>query len=268
MDTIGPPPSGYNEPGRYPELGDGVVDGTACFNQVCGVSGDTRPLPVATARCSNEQGADFLLWKLQYTGCASSYCTDRHYKRESPCDSGDYTTVDDPWRSVKNVKKSEPFDGWGPNRGKYAADVSETENGYGCSYYDNTGVGADRWYRFIGDGGTSLPLAPPTRASPWAACGYSRPGWLSGWNASSPGPPPQGYDSQGSLPSAADGAVERTVCFVGGGGERETGTCVQHAAVGVVRCPAGPVLWRLPFARFSIAGGPCMYGYCTSNGTV
>ena len=149
INTIGPPPPRYNEPGRYPEVADGVVDGTACFNGNCGVSGNTRPVPVATARCSNEQGADYLLWKLQYTSCSSSYCTDRHTIRESPCDSGDYITLDQPWRNVENERGSEPYNGQGPD-GAYGADIAglgkpTASECTSAHLYSRTNVGDQRW---------------------------------------------------------------------------------------------------------------------------
>ena len=118
ITEIGAPPRGYNEPGRYPTFEEGIVDGTACFNSNCDSSGDTLPVPVSVVRCggggrdvdavgsvtsdSAEEGG-YLLWKLQYTGCSSAYCTDRHTKRESPCASGDYTTLEDEWRSVEHT---------------------------------------------------------------------------------------------------------------------------------------------------------------------
>ena len=115
ITKIGAPPRGYNEPGRYPAFEDGILDGTACFNSNCDSSGDTMPVPVSVVRCgggrrdatavgsvTSDAGEEdgYLLWKLQYTGCSSAYCTDRHTKRENPCASGDYTTLEDEWRSV------------------------------------------------------------------------------------------------------------------------------------------------------------------------
>lgn len=45
-------------------------------------------------------------------------------------------------------------------------------------FYDTTGVGGERWYRFIGAGGDALPLHPP----PEYHCGTANGGWLSGYN--------------------------------------------------------------------------------------
>ena len=264
INTLGMPPSGYNEPGRYPELGEGIVDGTACFTKSCGVSGDTRPLPVATVRCSNSQGSDYLLWKLQYTGCSSSYCTDRHSKRESPCESGEYTTLEDPWRSVEHKGRATLPDG-------SSKMMTDLDLGRRCPVHgtDPTGVGDGHWYRFVGSGGTALPLASPEHGH----CGSSYGGWLSGWNASADSEatkPPASYAEPGRYPTAAEGVTEMTACFHGKGFSGDPqGPCFASKQIGVVQCPAsGPLLWRLPYAP-DIWGpsGDCTYGYCTDPKT-
>ena len=148
INTIGPPPRGYNEPGRYPLEGEGIIDGTACFTRNCDAVGGTRALPVATVRCAGPGGADYLLWKLEYTGCASAYCTDRHTMREGPCESGDYITLDQPWRNAENERGSEPYNGQGPD-GAYGADIAGLGKPLGeCSsahLYSRTNVGDHRW---------------------------------------------------------------------------------------------------------------------------
>ena len=264
INTIGPPPRGYNEPGRYPELGDGVVDGTACFNTNCDASGDTRPLPVAIARCSNEQGGDYLLWKLQYTGCSSSYCTDRHTKRESPCESGEYTTLEDEWRSVEHEGRATLPDG----TSKMVTDLPLDKK---CPYSTTvgSGVGDEHWYRFVGKGGTGLARSSPGRNH----CGTSDTGWLSGWNASAhpeATKPPATYAEPGRYPSADEGVVEMTACFDGRGfSDPDRSPCFASKQVGVHQCPGGgPLLWRLPYAP-DIWGpsGDCTYGYCTDPTT-
>ena len=45
-------------------------------------------------------------------------------------------------------------------------------------YYMTTGVGGERWYRFVGSAGDGLPLYPP----PQYRCGTALGGWLSGYN--------------------------------------------------------------------------------------
>ena len=167
INEIGSPSDDYNEPGRYPELGEGIVDGTVCFEKSCGGGGGYDPLPVATVRCSNSQGGDYLLWKLQYTSCSSAYCTDRHSKRESPCESGEYTTVENAWRSVEHKGLVEQPDGTRKM-------MTDLDLGKRCPVHgtDPSGVGDNHWYRFVGKGGTALPLKSPG----YGHCGTSNPG--------------------------------------------------------------------------------------------
>ena len=264
INEIGPPPEGYNEPGRYPELGEGIVDGTACFVKSCGGSGGTRPTPVATVRCSNSQGNDYLLWKLQYTGCSSAYCTDRHAKRESPCESGEYTTLEDEWRSVEHKGRAELPDGT-------SVMMTDLDLNKKCPVYgtDPSGVGDGHWYRFVGKGGTALPLASPGHGH----CGTSNPGWLSGWNVSArpeANKPPASYAEPGRYPTAAEGVVESTACFEGKGFSGDpSGPCFASKQVGVLQCPSdGPLLWRLPYAPDTWGpSGDCTFGYCTDPKT-
>jgi hypothetical protein len=271
INTKGLPPRGYDEPGRYPDLGEGIVDGTACFTKSCGVSGDTRPLPIATVRCADPAGGtDYLLWKLEYTSCASAYCTDRHSKRESPCKSGLYTTLEDEWRSVEHTGRAEMPDG----SLKVMTDLDLDKR---CPTYgtEPSGVGDNRWYRFIGKGGTALP-SKYTENVTYMHCGTQNPGWLSGWNASAdagPGAktPPASYAEPGRYPAAGEGVVEMTVCFDGKGFETppQRDPCFASKQIGVVQCPeGGPLLWRLPFAP-DIWGpsGDCTFGYCTDPNT-
>eukprot|EP01046_Picozoa_sp_COSAG06_P011042 COSAG06_NODE_620_length_13728_cov_23.894563_4_plen_660_part_00 len=255
VNEIGAPPKGYNEPGRYPELGEGILDGTACFVRSC----DTH-LPVSTVRCSNSDGEDYLLWKLQYTHCSAAYCTDRHNKRESPCESGEYTTLDDEWRSVEHTGRATLPDG----TEKMVTDLPVDKR---CPYPTTvgSGVGDDHWYRFIGKGGTGLALASPGHNH----CGTSDPGWLSGWNASkhpeAPDPPAT-YAEPGRYPTADEGAVEMTACFDARDGfQGPRVPCAASKQVGVHQCPnGGPLLWRLPYAPdIWGASGDCTYGYCT-----
>ena len=58
----------------------------------------------------------------------------------------------------------------------------------------------------------------------------------------------------GRYPSAAEGVVNMTACFVGP--DSQLGTCEYYATVGVVSCE-GFLLWRLPYAP------TCESGYCT-----
>ena len=131
-----------------------------------------------------------------------------------------------------------------------------------------TGVGADHWYRFIGDGGTALARRPPGSRH----CGTTYPGWLSGWNATTDPEarhPPATYAEPGRIPTADEGVVEMTVCFEGHGFTGQpAGPCRSSTQVGVVQCPGedGPLLWRLPYApNENSPSGYCVYGYCTGD---
>jgi hypothetical protein len=134
----------------------------------------------------------------------------------------------------------------------------------------------------------------PNNPNPWPPhgrlyCGTTNAGWLSGWKwpaksdcrddddcrSSIQGSPlpctPRGCapgDSMpdgggkvtrtplGRYPTAEEGVVDMTVCFVGSG----LGSCADYATVGVARCE-GFLLWRLPYAP------GCDHGYCTVNAT-
>eukprot|EP01048_Picozoa_sp_COSAG05_P009836 COSAG05_NODE_831_length_7083_cov_166.649055_4_plen_313_part_00 len=143
-----------------------------------------------------------------------------------------YTTLRDSWRSTLHTQA--------PHTGAHGDCASVT------------GVGGGRWYRFAGAGGDALPLTSPGPDH----CGTSYPGWLSGWaSPQGGGAPPQSYSGAGRYPAAAEGVVERTVCFdeaAHGGSD----PCGNHVQVGVVRC-GGFLLWRLPYA-------PNCNGYCTA----
>ena len=114
-----------------------------------------------------------------------------------------------------------------------------------------TGVGGNRWYRFVGPAGDSLPLSPPGVDH----CGASKAGWLSGWDR--PGNPDSMYKGGGKLPATSDGVVEKTVCFVHGPPNANT-WCDESSRVAVVRC-AGFYLWRLSYS------GNCVAAYCTAH---
>ena len=78
----------------------------------------------------------------------------------------------------------------------------------GCSGYSAaTGVGGNKWYRFVGAAGDAMPLNPPGVDH----CGTSMAGWLSGWAGA--GAPPPMYNVSGKYPTASEGVVERTACF-------------------------------------------------------
>ena len=216
-------------------------------------------------RCAGPGGTDYLLWKLKYTGCASAYCTDRHSKRESPCESGEYTTIEDEWRSIEHQGRVKQPDG----SSKMMTDLPLNKR---CPVHgtDPSGVGDERWYRFVGAGGSALPLASPGHSH----CGTSDTGWLSGWNASAADPeagqPPPSYAEPGRYPTAAEGVTEMTACFESRGFSGERGPCFASKQIGVVQCPGSeaPLLWRLPYAP-DIWGpsGDCTYGYCTDPKT-
>jgi hypothetical protein len=78
---------------------------------------------------------------------------------------------------------------------------------------------------------------------------YARAGQISGRTDSQH----QTYSGRGRYPTAAEGVVERTVCFDAGYGQ----TCNHHvSSVGVVHCGSF-FLWRLPYMP------TCGLGYCT-----
>lgn len=65
----------------------------------------------------------------------------------------------------------------------------------------------------------------------------------------------------GRYPTAEEGVVNMTACFVGFQGEGGgLGSCAHYADVGVARC-GDFLLWRLPYAP------GCTEGYCTVNAT-
>ena len=129
-----------------------------------------------------------------------------------------------------------------------------------CSGYSQaTGVGGNRWYRFVGVAGDALPLSPPGVDH----CGTSLAGWLSGWKGAAT-TPPQMFNVSGKYPAASEGVVERTVCFNHGPPNANT-WCKFHSIVGAVRCESksddsggGYFLFRLPYA------GSCVGGYCAA----
>ena len=123
----------------------------------------------------------------------------------------------------------------------------------GCSGYSAaTGVGGNKWYRFVGPAGDALPLNPPGVDH----CGTSMAGWLSGWTAGS-GPPPEMYNKSGTYPAASAGVVEKTACFNHGPPNANT-WCHGNSKVAVVRCD-GYYLFRL-----SDSGTGCYGAYCAA----
>ena len=79
------------------------------------------------------------------------------------------------------------------------------------------------------------------------------------------GGPPTSYVKPGQYPTAAEGKVERTVCFSAGHACTDTGrqndvcsgaTCLRHQSIYVVRCD-GFFLWQLDFVPY------CRSGFCT-----
>tara|TARA_B110000208_G_scaffold141306_1_gene170540 strand:+ start:208 stop:3108 length:2901 start_codon:yes stop_codon:yes gene_type:complete len=153
-----------------------------------------------------------------------------------------------------------------------------------------TGLGGEGWYRFLGAGGDALPTSPPgefhcgTQAAGWLSdwpygnlrcdgdgtvCGPAEAGGRCGGTLGTPGrcSPPQSYNASGAYPAAA-GAHARapanaTVCFdYSDPDDPDTGTCLTSAVVGVARCEAGFLLWRLPYAPDCSAG----YGTVLING--
>jgi hypothetical protein len=145
-----------------------------------------------------------------------------------------------------------------------------------------TGLGGGGWYRFLGAGGDALPTTPPGEFH----CGTQAAGWLSDWahgnlrcdgdgtrcgpseahgtcggTLGTPGrcSPPQEYNASGAYPAAGAPTANATVCF---DYANDYGTCLTSAVVGVARCEAGFLLWRLPYAPDCSAG----YGTAPSGG--
>lgn len=140
----------------------------------------------------------------------------------------------------------------------------------------------------------------PNNPNPWPPhgrlyCGTTNAGWLSGWQwpatpdcrsdddcpwsiqggslpctprGCAPGdrmppysPGPVTRTPLGRYPTAEEGVVNMTACFVGFQGEGGgLGSCAHYADVGVARC-GDFLLWRLPYAP------GCTEGYCTVNAT-
>eukprot|EP01051_Picozoa_sp_SAG22_P021169 SAG22_NODE_4565_length_1232_cov_1.187996_1_plen_79_part_00 len=71
--------------------------------------------------------------------------------------------------------------------------------------------------------------------------------------------PPADYVGPGQYPVAADGLVEKTVCFDWGNSNQHL-ECLDHTVVGVIRCEDF-LLWRLPDAP---ASHSCGSAYCTA----
>ena len=122
-----------------------------------------------------------------------------------------------------------------------------------------TGVGGNRWYRFVGAAGDALPLSPPGVDH----CGTSKAGWLSGWTGA--GAPPPMYNTSGSYPQAAEGIVEKTACFNHGPPNANT-WCEMHSKVGVVRCGSF-YLFRLSDSGSGVGqpGWGCFAAYCVAH---
>jgi hypothetical protein len=122
-----------------------------------------------------------------------------------------YITLSDAWRSstTGGVHNSDDSDPGGPT-------------------HIGTCVGGGRWYRFIGTGGDALARSAPVRPHHCA----STPGWMSGWDATIPGPSPccgsprncptgavcTSYTGVGSYPVALEGVVEKIFCYRGTNG--------------------------------------------------
>ena len=70
-----------------------------------------------------------------------------------------------------------------------------------------------------------------------------------------PGRCAPGDPKPGRYPTAAEGVVDMTACFVR---PESMITCDHYVTVGVVSCE-GFLLWRLPYAP------SCGSGYCTAN---
>jgi hypothetical protein len=150
-----------------------------------------------------------------------------------------YATVSDAWRSTSTSTE------YGPG-GKVMSDSAL--DGPCSSGVHMTGVGGDNWYRFVGDGGDALPLAPPEGHN---YCSTNTGGWLTGWGGRSDEILGQ-YNGAGRYPSAAEGIVSMTACF---GGRADP--CQSAESVRVVRCDDF-LLFRLPYAP------ACERAYCTA----
>ena len=154
-----------------------------------------------------------------------------------------YQTLSDGWRSTATGHTTPGGSSMTDNPGSCGSSID--------SYYQVTGVGGGRWYRFAGAGGDALPLTSPGPGH----CSAGDTGWLSSWAQTDY--PPASYSGVGVYPAAAQGVVEMTVCFDGFNDLNHHGQCYSHAAVGVVHCGSF-LLWRLPDAPL------CGVAYCTA----
>jgi hypothetical protein len=162
-----------------------------------------------------------------------------------------YTTVDDPWRSVSAVAHT-------GQRHRGDRPLHEGASGHpdaACKHHTPTGLGGDRWFRFVGTD-DALPLRNQGGYSCGATAGAGSGGWLSGWNRTldvhGRGEPPLKYDTPGAYPTIDAGVVEGTVCFSAGV------SCVTHVDISMVRC-RDFYLWRLPYAP------NCWSAFCTAS---
>jgi hypothetical protein len=152
------------------------------------------------------------------------------------CDPKNYTTLDQPWRSVNNTNasidwRSMHFD---------AMKNGTVSKGVGalCGW-SGTGVRGDRWFRFVGSGGDALPVKRVHRG---AGCGTSSPAWLSGCNVMKKGScygdceghTPQGCEVLGRYPTAAEGPVTVSICYPQGSGA--CGDMVSCKPALAIRC--------------------------------
>ena len=202
---------------------------------------------------------------------------------------------DGPGGRATNCTWSIPTPTKGAKLGMTDAQSATDSPGAGCitGYYTATGLGGGPWYRFVGAGGDALPTTPPGGSH----CGTQGAGWLSGWahgdlrcngTSGSYRPPPCGPAGEGGLcgGSLNQGTPDRCMppkdykvagAYPAAGAHAPTNVtvcsdmnsptdpkwmkpeyCDSPVVAGVVRCEAGFLLWRLPYARL------CGSGYCTA----
>ena len=151
------------------------------------------------------------------------------------------TTLTESWRSTTSGYTDRGCSGCGDATGC-------VRNGIGCQFLGGSGVHGDHdtwiegWYRFSGDGGDALPLAPPGGNR----CGFGATGWLAGCDGTN-----TTCSALGMYPSVKQAMTKATVCFKNG----ESDPCYYHTKVSVVSCryhhfmmlqlPSFPDRWRL-----------------------
>ncbi|XP_035685656.1 uncharacterized protein LOC118422245, partial [Branchiostoma floridae] len=143
------------------------------------------------------------VFTLALSGLASSkFSSDRYCSK--------YHVLNEPWRSAQ----------------------ARSLDLYGRHHCDNKdGFQTTRWYRFMGEAGTTMPTKPPPSSH---RCGSDAPVWMNGIN-----------------PTYEDGVVERQVCA-----RFDKKICRWRWNIRVKRCPEGFLIYKLKPVK------ACSLTYC------